>query len=72
MVKINMLRAITSPIKSIFSKSTAVDIANAKKKDEETLDIQIRNPKVKEVDCIFMMHEMLCLEIYEDGYIKRI
>lgn len=72
MVKLNMLRAIATPIKSAFSKNSIAGVKDYKKEEKEFTEPYVTKPKIKGVDCIFMIHEMLCLEVYEDGYIKRI
>ncbi|MEM3980375.1 MAG: hypothetical protein QXF79_03865 [Ignisphaera sp.] len=72
MVRFNMIRAITTPIKSVLGKGFAISIKNHKKEEKDTIELPTTKPKIKGIDCIFMMHEILCLEVYEDGYIKRI
>jgi len=67
-----MIRAITTPIKSVLGKGFATGIKNHKKEEKDAIELLTTKPKIKGIDCIFMMHEMLCLEVYEDGYIKRI
>jgi hypothetical protein len=73
MIKLGIVKAITTPIKNVFNKvEETVNGGGMGKAVEAIKIINIGKTKIKETICIPLVPETMCYDIYEDGYIQAV